>query len=76
MTDETQAGIRKRLLLLSVMLGMMFGVTVLLIVKAIVKGNPSLIAVALPMFVIAIPMASTLVRLRKTVNRQPPAPPA
>jgi len=76
MVDETPAGIRKRMLLLSVMLGMMFGVGLFVLVTAIAKNRPSLIAVGLPMFIIAIPMAANLKRLRQTAKRQPPTSPS
>ena len=43
------------MMLINVMLGMMFGVALLLIVKAIVKRDLSIIVPVLPMFVVAIP---------------------
>lgn len=70
--NDTPEQIRKRMLLLSLMLGMMFGVAIYVFVAAIAKQRPIPIAVVLPMFIIAIPIISNLLRLRKTASGQPP----
>lgn len=71
--NDTPEKIRKRMLLISLMLGMMFGVGIFVFVVAIAKQRPSLIAAALPMFIIAIPLVNTFVQLRKKLDQQPPA---
>jgi hypothetical protein len=68
MAGATPAEIRKRMILISVLLGLMAASALILIVKAIVKRDFSLIAVVLPMFVIAIPMMGALVRLRRRIS--------
>lgn len=64
MTDDTPAAIRKRVLFISVVLGAMVGVTLYLIVKSIDRDRPEMIAVILPMLLIAIPLIRTLSNLR------------
>lgn len=67
--EDDPAAIRKRILFISVVLGLMVGVTVYLIQRAITVGNPVLIVVVLPMFLTAIPMVRALIRLRKKTAR-------
>lgn len=69
MANDTPGSILKRIIFISVVLGMMFGVGLVLILRAIFKPDLSLIAVVLPMFMMAIPMVRALIRLRRTIDR-------
>ncbi len=57
---------RKRILLLSVILGMMAGVTVYLAFKAVTSGNLVLLVVVLPLAIMSVPMVRGLIELRRS----------
>jgi hypothetical protein len=69
MANDTPSNILKRIIFISSVLGMMFGLGLVLILRAIFKPDLSLLVVVLPMFIIAIPMVVTLMRLGKTIDR-------
>jgi hypothetical protein len=69
MANDTPSSILKRIIFISVVLGMMFGLGLVLILSAIFKPDRSLIAAVLPMFIIAFPMVRALIRLRRTIDR-------
>jgi len=68
LSNATPAEIRKRMWLIGAMLGLMLCAALVVILKAIVKRDVSLVVVPLPMFLIAIPMWITLVRLRRRLS--------
>lgn len=72
MPGATQPEIRKRIVLISVLLGLMAVSSLLVIVKAVVKRDFSQVAVVLPIGLVAIPMLSTLGRLRRRVTGHVP----
>jgi hypothetical protein len=69
MANETSSNIVKRIIFMGFVLGMMVALGMVLILMAINRKEVSLIAVVLPLFVIAIPMTRSLNRLRQTVEQ-------
>ena len=59
------ADLRKRMLFLSGVLGVMAGVGAYLLYKAVQRDNFALVAVLLPMLIAAIPLVKSLRRLNE-----------
>lgn len=68
MADDV-AETKKRIRFLSVALGFMVGVGGYLIFKALTEDRFVLLVAILPMVIFAVPMARTLIELRKSATR-------
>lgn len=60
---------KRRIRFIAVALGFMVGVGGYLVFKALTEGRPVLLVAILPMVVFAVPMAKTLIELRKAGAR-------
>ena len=63
MADDTSRDIRKRILFISGLLGLMLGIAAYLVFKAVVSDRYILLVTMLPMCIAAVPLTKSLTRL-------------